>query len=154
MKKLSVILFFLPLFSLSQIPSANFIWSPNPACVGLPVYFLDSSNTNFPISYWSWNFSDGTISTDQNPIHIFNLSGGYMVTLSIADPSWGVTDTTIWVPVNNCNTSSFSNTLDKNIKSKKLIKAVNILGKETDQTNQPLLYIYDDGTVEKRIVIE
>ena len=36
----------------------------------------------------------------------------------------------------------------------KLIKIVDLLGRETKQTNQPLLYIYDDGTVEKRIVIE
>ena len=37
---------------------------------------------------------------------------------------------------------------------KKLFKIVDILGRETKQTNQPLFYIYDDGTVEKRIVIE
>ena len=34
-------------------------------------------------------------------------------------------------------------------------KIVDILGKETKpQTNIPLIEIYDDGTVEKRIVIE
>ena len=37
---------------------------------------------------------------------------------------------------------------------RKLQKTVDILGRETKQTNQPLFYIYDDGTVEKRIVIE
>ena len=37
---------------------------------------------------------------------------------------------------------------------KELLKITNVLGKETKQTNQPLFYIYDDGTVEKRIVIE
>jgi hypothetical protein len=38
--------------------------------------------------------------------------------------------------------------------NKKLLKVTDLLGRETKQTNQPLLYIYDDGTVEKRIVIE
>jgi len=38
--------------------------------------------------------------------------------------------------------------------NRKLEKVVDILGKETKQTNQPLFYIYDDTTVEKRIVIE
>jgi len=38
--------------------------------------------------------------------------------------------------------------------NRKLQKTVDILGRETKQTNQPLFYIYDDGTVEKRIVIE
>ena len=37
---------------------------------------------------------------------------------------------------------------------RKLQKTVDILGRETKQTNQPLFYIYDDGTVEKRIVIK
>ena len=35
-----------------------------------------------------------------------------------------------------------------------LVEVRDILGRETKQTNQPLFYIYDDGTVEKRIVIE
>ena len=35
-----------------------------------------------------------------------------------------------------------------------LLKVTDLLGRETNQTNQPLFYIYDDGTVEKRIVIE
>tara|TARA_B100001142_G_scaffold281834_1_gene293826 strand:+ start:13156 stop:13665 length:510 start_codon:yes stop_codon:yes gene_type:complete len=34
------------------------------------------------------------------------------------------------------------------------LRVTDILGKETKQTNQPLLYIYDDGTVEKRVVID
>jgi hypothetical protein len=38
--------------------------------------------------------------------------------------------------------------------NRKLISIVDVLGRETKQTNQPLFYIYDDGAVEKRIVIE
>jgi hypothetical protein len=38
--------------------------------------------------------------------------------------------------------------------NKELLKVTGLLGIETKQTNQPLFYIYDDGTVEKRIVIE
>ena len=41
-----------------------------------------------------------------------------------------------------------------NISNKELLKVTDLLGRETKQTNQPLFYIYDDGTVEKRIVIE
>jgi len=36
----------------------------------------------------------------------------------------------------------------------KLLKVTDLLGRETKETNQPLLYIYDDGTVEKKIIIE
>ena len=39
--------------------------------------------------------------------------------------------------------------------NKKLLMTTDILGKETKpQTNTPFIEIYDDGTVEKRIVIE
>ena len=37
---------------------------------------------------------------------------------------------------------------------KDLFKIRDILGRETKATNQLLFYIYNDGTVEKRIVIE
>lgn len=38
--------------------------------------------------------------------------------------------------------------------SKKLIKVTGLLGREIKQKNQPLLYIYEDGSVEKKIIIE
>ena len=39
--------------------------------------------------------------------------------------------------------------------NKELLKVTDLLGRETKgKTNQPLFYIYDDGTVEKRIIIE
>ena len=52
--------------------------------------------------------------------------------------------------------SAYTSTSVINIKNinKNLMKITDLLGRETKQTNQPLFYIYDDGTVEKRIVIE
>ena len=38
--------------------------------------------------------------------------------------------------------------------NKKLLKVTDLLGRETKATNQLLFYIYNDGTVEKKIVIE
>ena len=46
------------------------------------------------------------------------------------------------------------NDFDINETERILLKITDLLGRETKQTNQPLFYIYDDGTVEKRIVIE
>ena len=57
----------------------------------------------------------------------------------------------------NCN-NACSNTstlvLDIGHKNKILLKTIDIFGRETKQTNQLGFYIYDDGTVEKRINIE
>ena len=44
--------------------------------------------------------------------------------------------------------------IEEKTTNKELIKVTDLLGRETKQTNQPLLYIYDDGTVEKRITID
>ena len=38
--------------------------------------------------------------------------------------------------------------------NRKCIKIIDVLGKEIYKTNQPLFYIFNDGTVEKRLVIE
>ena len=51
---------------------------------------------------------------------------------------------------NNCTPTS----TQEQTTSKELLKVTDVLGRETKQTNQPLFYIYDNGTVEKRIVIE
>ena len=44
---------------------------------------------------------------------------------------------------------------EKTNTAKKLLRITNMLGQETPcRKNTPLFYIYDDGTAEKRIVIE
>ena len=45
-------------------------------------------------------------------------------------------------------------TVNELVNSKKVIKITDLLGRETKQTNQPLFYIYDDGTVEKKLIVE
>jgi len=52
------------------------------------------------------------------------------------------------------NISIGTTAINEVAKSRNVIKITDLLGRETKQTNQPLFYIYDDGTVEKRIVIE
>ena len=60
-------------------------------------------------------------------------------------------DTVTWTG----SVSSISFVDELNHKNRELIKTVNLLGRGTKGTkNEPLFYIYDDGTVEKRIVIE
>ena len=51
---------------------------------------------------------------------------------------------------NNCPPSA----IQEHTTNKELLKVTDILGRETKGTNRPLFYIYNDGTVEKRIVIE
>tara|TARA_B100000963_G_scaffold226438_1_gene197566 strand:+ start:118 stop:1275 length:1158 start_codon:yes stop_codon:yes gene_type:complete len=54
---------------------------------------------------------------------------------------------------NQCNSTSI-NTIDR-AEIKILIKIIDILGRESQEIkNKPLFYIYNDGTVEKKIIIE
>lgn len=61
-------------------PSANFANALLSSCRGT-VYFNDQS-TDVPQS-WNWNFGDGNSSTAQNPVHNYNNSGSYTVTLVV-----------------------------------------------------------------------
>ncbi|MEJ6710660.1 MAG: hypothetical protein QNK65_00590 [Flavobacteriales bacterium] len=40
------------------------------------------------------------------------------------------------------------------VKQKELVKVIDLFGRESKDKNQLLFYIYNDGTVEKRIIIE
>ena len=44
--------------------------------------------------------------------------------------------------------------IEEHTTNKELLKVTDLFGRETKQTNQPLFYIYDDGTVEKKLIIE
>ena len=56
------------------------------------------------------------------------------------------------IDVSSCTAMT---SVEEHFKNKKLIKIKDLLGRETKASkNEPLFYIYDDGTVEKKIIIE
>ena len=59
-------------------PVANFSATPNPVCARQPVQFTDLS---VPADEWHWDFGDGSTSNLQNPIHNFNDTGYFDITL-------------------------------------------------------------------------
>ncbi len=60
---------------------ASFTANPVQVISGDPVSFTDLSFGD--ISLWRWEFGDGQISRDQNPIHVYDRAGEYTVTLAI-----------------------------------------------------------------------
>jgi CubicO group peptidase (beta-lactamase class C family) len=61
----------------------------------------------------------------------------------------------VWDYINDltCGTLAVEGSNDKVVR--KLIKVIDVVGRVVaEQKNSPLFYIYDDGTVEKRIVVE
>jgi len=59
-------------------PQADFDFNPN----GLEINFFDVS-LNEPDS-WTWNFGDGSTSTEQNPQHTYMEAGSYIVCLNVS----------------------------------------------------------------------
>jgi hypothetical protein len=121
--------------------------SQNPSLIALncqanQLISLDvRSGNNIIMDLSGWSI----FRTNNNP----NLS-----CINVDNTAWSTTNWTMIDPQhyfsNNCPPSA----IQEHSTNKELLKVKDILGRETKQTNQPLLYIYDDGTVEKRIVIE
>ncbi len=72
-------------------PSANFFFDRE----GFTFQFVDFSFSDFCAQIVSrvWDFGDGTVSSEENPVHTYAARGDYTVTLTVTD-SQGLTDTT------------------------------------------------------------
>ncbi len=77
-----------------QGPEAAFDFTPEVPEEGEEVDFTDQSTEgDASIVDWSWNFDDGTTSTEQNPEHVYDEDGTYTVELTVEDGN-GLSDTT------------------------------------------------------------
>ena len=86
-------------------PKAAFSTSSNNTFITLPVYFYNyTNNYNSYNTQYTWQFGDGTSSTDYNPTHAYPLPGQYTVLLIARNPVTNCTDTTSQlIIVNNFN---------------------------------------------------
>jgi len=127
-----------------------------------------SQDTLVDESFYLFYHSISITDTMNITAHLWNDSAiapnGNLVNCLIEDQLyWEVTEIVPGFPFGNWNILNDNVGVDMNtslgidnitLNNKELIKIVDYLGRETKQANVPLFYIYDDGTVEKRIVIE
>jgi len=73
------------------VPVANFTVNATSGTTPLDVQFTDISTGN--VTSYTWNFGDGSTSTDQNPTHTYNTPGTYTVTLTVNGPGGSTTET-------------------------------------------------------------
>jgi hypothetical protein len=82
-------------FTLAQVPTANFIISPNPVCSGSTNVVQITDNSSGSPNSWSYTVQAGgagpggapTILTSQNPTLSFNFQGTYTITLVATNSS-------------------------------------------------------------------
>jgi PKD repeat protein len=74
----------------AEPPTAAFVNQPAGGSAPLTVSFTDQSSGQ--ITNWAWNFGDGGTSNQQNPIHVYQSPGTYLITLTVTGP--GGSDTT------------------------------------------------------------
>ena len=83
--------------------------------------------------------------------------GTYTFDLTLSSGVGGTPCTAGIVPDDN-DTISFNVVtavgIEEQTTNKELLKVTDLLGRETKATNQLLFYIYNDGTVEKKVVVE
>jgi len=58
---------------------------PYQGIKGEQVQFTGSASNGATPYTWSWDFGDGTSSTNQNPTHIYQTDGNYTVTFTVTD---------------------------------------------------------------------
>ena len=64
-------------------PEVSFTYDRTEDCQSTTYAFANTSITATPISSYSWDFGDGSISNENNPLNTFSGNGSYPVTLII-----------------------------------------------------------------------
>ena len=119
-------------------------------------------------AHYLFNHNISITDTINVTAHLWNdsavMPNGNLVNCLIQDQLyWEVTQFTPTIFIGGWNILNGNFGLDMNtllgidditLDNKELIRIVDFSGRETKQANVPLFYIFDDGTVEKKIIIE
>ena len=110
--------------------------------------FPDFQNLSSNYESVLWDFGDSTFSTDENPNHMYTSAGTYTVTLTAFTNNNCIQDTA------TAEFTIYPTTVNELDNKKSVVKITDVMGREVQTTkNTPLFYMFDDGTVEKRIIV-
>ncbi|MEO8591211.1 MAG: PKD domain-containing protein [Flavobacteriales bacterium] len=130
-------------FTVHPTPVAGFTVAPDPACVGYPVIFTNTSINAFA---YGWLFGDATASQADGPLHTYASPGTYTVTL-IATGVAGCADTLTVDPGVVVNPSPFADFTSDTLSS--VANAIQF--SNLSQGAQSYMWDFDDGETSDEI---
>lgn len=70
----------------SALPLPDFKASDTSGCFPLKVRFTDKSlGGSAAVTTWQWDFGDGTLSNEKNPVHTYMAAGSYTIVLRVTN---------------------------------------------------------------------
>ena len=117
----------------------------------LPARYYEGSIDEF--SYWERALSAAEIYTLCDSLPLMSSAPSWdCIANSCVDPGNG---SGIYTALSSCQASCGSTTVNEFNADRKLFRIVDVLGRNANkESNVPLFYFYNDGTVEKQIIIE
>ena len=116
-----------------------------------------SNNTALTTLYCNSNLLTSLDARNGNNTNFFGFScilNPNLSCINVNDVAWSTVNWINFDPQHYFSNNCSGTGIQEHSTTKKLLKVTGLLGRETKGTNQPLFYIYDDGTVEKKIIIE
>ena len=133
-------------------------WKLNEGSGTMAIDYLGGSGlANGTINNATWSPPDSTWAPDSTWVYYYNntprltdISVTALTHLCIPiDNNWQLDGVSL---IPNCSSTNLE---EIDSEEKKLVKIIDVVGRETQSTNNnPLFYIYGDGSVEKKIIIE
>lgn len=144
-------------YSLQQIASTTVldsltVWNIFNADFDYSQNINNVNFTNLSSNYESvlWDFGDGNTSFDENPQYTYTSSGTYTVELYAFTNGGCLVDTITTDIVVNISTS-----VESPNQEGRLLKIVDVLGRNSNiKKNSILYYFFNNGKVEKKVVVE
>ncbi len=124
-----------------QGPSVNLTADVTTGCNPLTVKFTDiSTTTSGSLSAWQWDFGDGILSPEHNPVHQYTSSGNFSVSLKVANTAGCSSTIKLANYINNNGVkAAFTNAAAATCTPKKIVF------KNTSVSNGNMFYAWDFG---------
>tara|TARA_B110001469_G_C9440656_1_gene223227 strand:- start:81 stop:611 length:531 start_codon:yes stop_codon:yes gene_type:complete len=176
MKKLLLILLCLPMIGFGQgqvncslLEVTDVVIDNTNMTIDIAVYNGDTMNSHYPFIDYTIDFLGDTIQTGDISWYVTPALDMSWYSYTISSPIIPVYPLSLYFAYTNLTgfnpgdytciltyNISPTNITDINIEgNRKCIRVIDVLGRDIkSQTNTPLIEIYDDGTVKKKIILE